>query len=365
MSNIKRIKINSTSFFVGRGGNDGIISFGSGQPDLPPPQEVYDILPTYRAFKYGLIQGQENLRGAIAKQYPNADPENFVITNGASEALDLVFRAIARRSSDKKKVLLARPYYYSYPFIIKFVGLDPVYTELNSEGRIDIADFNKKIKQCCAVLINSPSNPTGRIESVETLKAIERITKKLGVYVISDEVYKDMIYERENYLIKGKNVVTINSFSKTFGMCGFRVGYLYSPDKKIARDVVEMKVHTSMNTNILGQEMAYEATKVPHEYIENQTKIWKERRDLLYGGLSELGFKLWKPEGAFYVFPKIKNSNRVVNELFYDHKVIVYDGAWFGGNNHIRLSYALDVDKIKEGLDRIKKYLKGKEKWLL
>ena len=74
--------------------------------------------------------------------------------------------------------------------------------------------------------------------------------------------------------------MSLNSFSKTFGMCGFRVGYLYSPDKKLVRDVVEMKVHTSMNTNILGQEMAYEATKVPREYIDNQTKIWKERRDL-------------------------------------------------------------------------------------
>ena len=359
----KRAKINSTSFFVGRGGNDGIISFGSGQPDLPPPKEVYEILPTYRAFKYGLIQGQENLRAALAGQYSGAEPENFVITNGASEALDLIFRVIERRSK-KKKVLLAKPYYYSYPFTVRFSGLEPVFTELNEEGRIDINDFNKKIKQCCAVLINSPSNPTGRIESVATLKEIERVTKKFGVYVISDEVYKDLIYERENYLIKGKNVVTINSFSKTFGMCGFRVGYLYSPDKKLVRDVVEMKVHTSMNTNILGQEMAYEATKVPRTYIDKQTLIWKERRDLLYGGLHELGFQLWKPEGAFYVFPKIKNSNRVVNELFYDYKVIVYDGAWFGGPNHIRLSYALDIDKIKEGLARIKEYLKGKEKWL-
>ena len=391
----KRAKINSTSFFVGRGGNDGIISFGSGQPDLPPPKEVYEILPTYRAFKYGLIQGQENLRSALAGQYSGnprtkraeqlrrtqwsnprqgdeasdeashdgADPENFVITNGASEALDLIFRVIERRSK-KKKVLLAKPYYYSYPFTVRFSGLEPVFTELNEEGRIDINDFNKKIKQCCAVLINSPSNPTGRIESVATLKEIERVTKKFGVYVISDEVYKDLIYERENYLIKGKNVVTINSFSKTFGMCGFRVGYLYSPDKKLVRDVVEMKVHTSMNTNILGQEMAYEATKVPRAYIHKQTLIWKERRDLLYGGLRELGFQLWKPEGAFYVFPKIKNSNRVVNELFYDYKVIVYDGAWFGGPDHIRLSYALDADKIKEGLARIKEYLKGKEKWL-
>src|SRR3990167_10341126 len=147
----KRIKINSTSFLGGGGGSDGFISFGSGQPDLPPPKEVYEILPTYRAFKYGLIQGQENLRAALAGQYSGAESENFVITNGASEALDLIFRVIERRSK-KKKVLLAKPYYYSYPFLVRFAGLEPVFTELNEEGRIDINDFNKKIKQCCAVL---------------------------------------------------------------------------------------------------------------------------------------------------------------------------------------------------------------------
>ena len=93
-------------------------------------------------------------------------------------------------------------------------------------------------------------------------------------------------------------------------------------------------------------------------------KIWSARRDLIYGGLIQLGFKLWRPEGAFYVLPKIKNSNRAVNELYYKHKVIIYDGAWFGAPDHIRLSYALDEKKIEEGLKRLAKFLKGKESWL-
>jgi aspartate aminotransferase len=351
-------KIESSTFFIGVEGR-GIISFGSGQPDLPPPPQIYKILPDYHSFKYGLIQGQENLRGALSKQYKKSKPEDFVITNGASEALDLTFRAIAELFG-KQKVLLIRPYYYSYPYIVKLSKLEPVYSD-TVDGRIDIEDFKKKIVGCKAVLINSPSNPTGKVESIETLKEIEKICAKLGVYVLSDEVYKDLIYERENYLLKGEKVVTINSFSKTYAMCGFRVGYVYARDKKLIDKIIEIKARTSMNTSILSQEMAYEATKVPREQVNSQIKIWQERRDLIYRGLKDLGFDLWKPEGAFYVFPKAKKPSKVVSDLFYKYKVITYDGAWFGASNRFRLSYALDKEKIEEGLERIKKYLK-KEK---
>jgi len=357
----KKPKIDSPTFFVGVRGN-GVISFGSGQPDLPPPPQIFRILPDYKAFKYGFTQGQINLREALAKQYLGAKPENFVITNGASEALDLTIRALAQKFPGGK-IMLFRPYYYSYPFLAKLAGLEVVISDLK-DGRIDLADFMKKIKSCKAILINSPSNPTGKIETISTLKAIEKITQKLGIYVLSDEVYKDLIYERENYLLHGPHVATINSFSKTYAMCGFRVGYLFARDKDLVGRVVEMKARTSMNTSILSQEMAYEATKVPRAQINKQIKIWRQRRDLIFQGLKDMGFDLWRPEGAFYVFPKIKNSTQVVNDLFYKYKVIVYDGAWFGCPGRIRLSYALDVKDIEEGLKRIKEYIKDKKSWL-
>jgi aspartate/methionine/tyrosine aminotransferase len=345
----------SPSMFIGVQGKD-IISFGSGQPDLPPPKQVYEILPTYRAFKYGLIQGQINLRHALAEQYPQSTADSFVITNGASEALDLTLRALAKIGG-KNKVLLSRPHYYSYPPIVKYSGMEPVYTEL-IDGRIDFNDFQEKVQDCKAVIINSPSNPTGRVESIKTLKQIEKITNDLGIYVLSDEVYKDLIYVRENYLIKGPHVVTINSFSKTYAMCGFRVGYLWSLDQELVNKVIEMKTHTSMNTNILGQEMAYEATKVHRSFIDKQLKIWKQRRDLIYEGLINLGLDLWKPEGAFYVLPKVKNPKDFVWNMFKKHKVITYLGEWFGADDRVRFSYALDAEKIEEGLRRVKLYLK-------
>jgi aspartate aminotransferase len=349
---VKRL---SPSMFIGVSGN-GVISFGSGQPDLPPPKEVYEILPTYKAFKYGLIQGQVNLRKALARQYPRSTANSFVVTNGASEALDLTLRVLSKYGNRGRKVLLPKPYYYSYPFNVLFAGLEPVYTEL-VDGRIDYEDFARRVEDCKAVVINSPSNPTGRVESIKTLKKIEKLTSDLGVYVISDEVYKDLIYVRENYLIKGPHVVTINSFSKTYAMCGFRVGYLWSLDQDFVDRVIEMKTHSSMNTNILGQEMAYEATKVPHSFIYKQLKIWKERRDLIYQGLSDLGLDLWKPEGAFYVLPKVKRPVQFMLDMFKKHKVITYIGDWFGADERVRFSYALDSGKIDEGLKRVGRYL--------
>lgn len=346
-------KLRSPSMFIGVKG-EGIISFGSGQPDLPPPERVFKILPSYRQFKYGLIQGQVNLRNALAKQY-NSDAENFVVTNGASEALDLTFRAICKVGD---KVLLHKPYYYSYPPLLKVNHIKAEFTE-TINGKIDFDDFDKKVRGCKAVLINSPSNPTGRIQEVDTLKKIEKLCSDLNITIISDEVYKDLIYERENYMLHGPHVITINSFSKTYAMCGFRVGYLYSNDERITDKVIEIKTHSSMNTNILGQEMAFEATKVPEGYIKSQVKIWQERRDVICKGLEELGLEHWKPEGAFYVLPKVKNPSKMVWELFKKHKVITYLGEWFGAPDRIRLSYALDVDKIEEGLKRIGKYLKN------
>ena len=349
---IEILKLKSPADFIGKQGR-GVVSFGSGQPDLPPPKEAYEGIDLTRDLRYGLIQGEVKLREALAREYPGSTADNFVITNGASEALDLIFRSWGKG----EKVLLPRPYYYSYPPIVEFAGMVPVYTDL-VKGRIDLEDFKKKIKGCRAVLINSPSNPTGRVEDIGTLKEIEKITQSLGVYVISDEVYKDLIYERENYHIQGNHVITVNSFSKTYCMCGVRVGYLWSADKKVVENVCEMKTHTSMNTNLVGQDMALAAMRAPKKYIQEQHEIWRERRDFIYKGLTELGFELWKPEGAFYVLPKCKNARRFVILLYQEFKVITYLGEWFGAPNNIRLSYALDIKQIEEGLTRIKEAMK-------
>ncbi len=346
----------SPATFIGVRGGD-IISFGSGQPDLLPPPEAFRVLADYRGFKYGLISGMAELREALAGHYPASTPDSFVITNGASEALDLALRHIGRTCpADRRRVLMARPYYYSYPPAVRYAGLEPVYAD-TVDGRIDIDDFADKVAGCAAVLVNSPANPTGRVQPVETLQRIEELTRDLGVYLLSDEVYRDLIYVSDNHTLAGPHVVTINSFSKTYAMCGFRVGYLWSEDTELVQGIVEMKTHTSMNTNILGQEMALAALSAPPSYVEDQLVIWRERRDLIYAGLSDLGLDLWKPEGAFYVLPKVDDPYGFVSEMFERHQVITYLGEWFGAPDRVRLSYALDADKIEAGLERIGTYL--------
>lgn len=345
----------SPSMFIGVRGK-GIISFGSGQPDLPPPKRVLECMPCYEDFKYGLVAGRRELRESLAAEFKKfkAKKEDFVITNGASEALDLAFRAICK---PKDKVLLHVPYYYSYKPLLEMNNFVPSFVQTH-KGKIDMDEFEEKVHGVRAVLINSPSNPTGRVQDIKALKVIEKITQDMDIPLISDEVYKDLIYERENYMLSGSHVVTINSFSKTFSMCGARVGYIYSNDRAIVDSVIKFKTITSMNTNILAQRMAYHATKVPRSFIDSHVKIWRQRRDLIYSRMLELGLDVWKPEGAFYILPKIKNPGKFVREMFKKYKVITYLGEWFGINDRVRFSYALDIDKIEEGLKRVGKYLK-------
>jgi aspartate/methionine/tyrosine aminotransferase len=166
-----------------------------------------------------------------------------------------------------------------------------------------------------------------------------------------------LIYVRENYLLHGDKVITINSFSKTYAMCGLRVGYIYSKNKGIIQTAVEMKSHTSMNTSLAGQAMALAAMGERNSYVAEHNKIWRERRDLMYRGMKDLGLDLWEPEGAFYVFPKFKNPERAMHDLYYNHNIITYNGEWFGSPDRLRFSYALDVKKIEEGLRRVKAFL--------
>lgn len=353
-------EIASPAFFIGRGttGEGELISFGSGQPDLPPPPSAFKVLETYRGFKYGLVQGELALREAIAREYPSATPEEIVITNGASEALDLVLRAI---SVSGGRVALPRPYYYSYPHNVTLAGMTPVYYELE-KGKINFDTFEKTVQGCRAVIINSPSNPTGTVQDVDTLRKIEELCNNLGIYVLSDEVYKDLMYERENYLLKGKRVVTINSFSKTYAMCGHRLGYFHSLDRDLVAKVVDMKSHTSMNTSIVSQAIGLAAMAERSTYVASHVPIWEKRRDSIYHGMQKLGLDLWKPEGAFYVLPKFNNPSRAMHDLYYNYKMITYDGTWFGAPERLRFSYALDEAKIEAGLQRLAMFLETEYK---
>ena len=207
------------------------------------------------------------------------------------------------------------------------------------------------------MIVNSPSNPTGAVEDKKTLNALQEITEDAGTFLLSDEVYNALVYEGKHYSPAGDNVITVNSFSKTFSLCGFRVGYLSCMDDNVVNNVVSQKTHTSMNTSLLSQAVAFETLKLPSRLIEKNRKIFKARRDLIYNRLLGLGLEVQKPEGAFYVMSKIDNPKKACFELYKNQNVIVYLGEWFGAPGTIRLSYPLELDKINEGIDRITSYL--------
>ena len=136
-------------------------------------------------------------------------------------------------------------------------------------------------------------------------------------------------------------------------MCGLRIGYLWSPNQELVESMIEIKTHTSMNTNLVGQDMALRAMGAPKSYIADQLAVWMRRRDLIYAGVKALGLDLWKPEGAFYILPKVRRARELVSRLYLEYGVITYLGEWFGAPERIRLSYALDEAEIEEGLRRI------------
>ncbi len=309
----------------------------------------------FTTIKYGLVQGQFELREKLCNKVLSSHftPENVVITNGGSEALNLILASFP----EKSKILMPKPYYYSYPYLASYNRLEPVYSPMKDD-HIDMQDIENKISEVNAIMVNSPTNPTGMVEKPDTIKKLERLANETGRLLIFDEVYRELIYEGTHYSPKGDNVINVDSFSKTFNLCGARIGYCYSKNEELIEKIIQKKTHTSMNTSTTGQSMAIAALDAPNSFKEKNRKIFKERREIIYKGLKEIGFELHKPEGAFYALPRATNPQKVVEDLFDRYKVIAYNGEWFGAGNRIRLSYALKKEKIEEGLGRIEKYIK-------
>ena len=356
---IRPIKITSPSFFLGKT-FEGLISFGAGQPDLLPPESVTKIASEREDFYYGPIQGSLDLRGALAKKYNGYNLDHFVITNGGSEALDLIFRSIVLKrdqKSGKPKILLPKPYYYSYIHLARMAGLEIDYYTL-IDGKVDLNSFRDQIKGCSIVLTNSPSNPLGSVQSDEVLLEIESLIEKEGAFLVADEVYRELLTEKP-VAYRYENTVVIDSFSKTFCMCGARVGYLYSKNKDLIESIVDMKTHTSMNTSNFSQRLALAALNVDQHYVEKQRLVWKERRDFFYKRMLSMGLEPIKPEGAFYLFLPLKQASRAVVDLFEKHRLVVYDGKWFGAPDLLRFSYALDIKVMEQGIARFEKFLKN------
>ena len=346
-----------------------VIHLEVGEPDFDTPQCVKDaacraITEGHTHYTHSL--GNLELREAICRHYfktynVSVSPDQIVITSGTSPAMLLIFSALLEKGD---QVIISDPRYACYPNFIRFAqGVPvtvPVYEEDGFQYRPE--EIERKItKKTRAILINSPSNPTGNLLSESRMRAIA----ELPPYVVSDEIYHGLVYEGKEHSILEftDNAFVLNGFSKLYAMTGLRLGYLIAPQPFI-RPIQKMQQNFFISANSVVQIAGIAALEQTGEDVARMKSMYDERRKYMVGRLKELGFGITvEPTGAFYVFANAKHASNDSYKLAFDvlekAHVGVTPGIDFGSNGegYLRFSYANSLENIIEGLNRIKDYL--------
>jgi aminotransferase len=357
-------------------GMKDIISLGVGEPDFVTPwnireRAIHSLEEGYTS--YTSNKGMAELRREISKYLKNKynleyDLEDeILVTVGVSEAFDLSLRTIIEKGDE---ILMTEPSYVSYGPIVSLCGGTPVYIKTVPERGFKISP--KEISEHCgkktkAIILNYPGNPTGASYSRKELKAIAAVVRKKNIIVISDEIYCDLTYDFGHtpfpVFPEMKNrTIYLNGFSKAFAMTGWRIGYACGPKDMIAA-MTKIHQYTMMCVPIMSQMAAMEALKNGEKAVQEMKREYRRRREYIISRLNEAGLSCHKPEGAFYAFPSIKNtglsSMEFASRLLKEEKVAVIPGTAFGpsGEGYVRISYASSLDKLKEAMERIGRFL--------
>jgi len=348
-----------------------VIHLEVGEPDFDVPLAVKEA--TRKALDRGLTHythslGDLELREAICRHYEKTygvfiKPEQVVVTSGTSPAMMLVFSSLLERGQE---VVLSDPGYSCYPNFISFLGgvpvRVPVYEKDGFQPRAEA--IRERIRdQTRAILINSPSNPTGNLLSEENMKAIAG----LGPYIISDEIYHGLVYEGKEHSILEftDHAFVLNGYSKLYAMTGLRLGYLIAPERFV-RPIQKMQQNFFICASSLAQRAGIAALEETGPDVAEMKRIYNQRRKFMVRRLREMGFGITvEPTGAFYVFANAQHLSGDSYALAFDilekAHVGVTPGIDFGpsGEGYLRFSYANSLQKIAEGLERIERYLKG------
>ena len=346
-----------------------IISFSLGEPDFSAPEAVQEAcIQAIRDHqtKYTHSQGLLPLREAIASHYyntykVNVNPEQILVTQGTSPAFFLIFSSMLEKGDE---VVLPNPHYPCDANFVSFQGGKVVYLPIfeNEDYQWNIDEIKKRItKKTKALFVTSPSNPTGTVLSYETLKKLAGLKKT----IVSDEIYHGLVYEGKEHtaLEFTQNTFVVNGFSKAYAMTGYRLGYVIAP-RKFVRPMQKIQQNFYISANSFVQWAAIAALKEGGQTLATMRQEYKRRRDVLLEKLEELGFHVnYKPTGAFYVFVDVRHISRNSYKLAFDilNKVgvAITPGIDFGsrGEGFLRFSYAVSVEKIEEGMERLKTYL--------
>lgn len=357
----------------------GAISLGVGEPDFETPYHIREAgIQALQAGKtfYTSNSGLMELRKAVSdftkrRTGLTYDPASeIMLTVGGSEAIDVALRTIINPGDE---VIYIQPSYVSYlPCILLADGV-PVPIELKAENRFRLtrkeleAAITPKSK---ALILSFPNNPTGAIMEKEDLEAIVDVVKEHHLLVISDEIYSELTYGKEHVSIASlpgmkEYSIVINGFSKGFAMTGWRLGYALG-NKEILKQMIKIHQYAIMCAPTVSQYAAIEAMYNGDQDVIYMRESYNQRRRFLYHELQRLGLPCFLPEGAFYMFPDIREfgmtSEEFALDLLREEKVAVVPGSAFGdcGEGFIRISYAYSIEELKEALLRIERYLNRK-----
>lgn len=364
-----------------------VISFGAGEPDFNTPE--YIINSAKKALdigftKYTPASGMPELKKAICEKFKKDNDLDYtqtqiVISTGAKSSL---YHAICAIIDDGDEAILPSPYWLTYPELIMLAGGKCVTVETKGKNgyKLTAEELENAItdKTKCLIL-NSPNNPTGAVYSQAEIQAIAKVCEKAGIYVISDEIYEKLVYGGEKHYsiaqasdYMKEHTVIINGMSKTYSMTGWRIGYLAAPEK-IAKAISSMQSHTTSNACSFAQYASVTALvdEEGDKFIANMQKTFDERRTFMVEALKKIdGIKCIEPKGAFYVFVDVSGlygksyDGKVINgslsfaDCALKKGVALIPGIAFGNDDCIRLSYAISIEDIKEGLDRLSAFIK-------
>lgn len=350
-----------------------IVHFEVGQPDFDTPANIKEAAK--KALDQGVTAYSSNygdirLRRAIAEKlermnHLNVDPtKEIMVTCGGEEAVAAALFALLEKGDE---VLIADPSYIPYSSLTKIAEAEPVYVPLDEKNGycFDLEKLEAAVTNKTKLLILcTPGNPTGTMMDEESLRKLAEICCRHDILVLADEAYEQVLYDGNKHISMAslpgmwERTITVQSFSKTYSMCGWRIGYLVAP-AELMRIVVRAHQTVAMNACSFGQLGALEALTGPQDSLYAMLAEFDRRRLLLYNGLKELGIPCSRPQAAFYLFPDIGEfgmDSFTFAELLLDkYGVATVPGVEFGknGENHLRISYATSFEDCQMGLHRI------------
>lgn len=359
-----------------------VIGLGAGQPDFNTPDFIIDAaMEAVKAghTKYTPTAGLPALKQAIITKLKrdqgfDYDPSEIIVGNGAKHVLYLLFQALLNPGDE---VIIPAPYWVSYPEQVKLAGGIPVSiaTTQQQQFKITADDLEKAVtSKTKALILNSPSNPTGMIYQKDDLVPIAEFCLKHDILIISDEIYEKLIYNGNSFYsiaqlsdeVKAQTIV-INGVSKSHAMTGWRIGYA-AANAELIKAMTNVASHSTSNPASVSQYAAIAAYNSPQDSVEEMRQAFEKRLNTVYSRLVAIpGVSCIKPEGAFYLFPNIQKASAScgfsqvsdwVAALLDEEKVAVVPGAGFGAPEHIRLSYATSLEKFEAALDRIEHFIK-------